>query len=161
MTTRFCGPEEAKDIAEMARAIWMDYYPPIVGRDDTEYILDKFQSEEAIRRQIADGYLYSFIMDGGERAGYFCILPDGDSLFISKLYVSKGRRGRGLGSRTLDDILEKGRMLGKKRAYVRVNKDNRKSIEIYLHKGFTVAREETVDIGGGFFLYDLIAERPL
>ncbi|MCL2032505.1 MAG: GNAT family N-acetyltransferase [Methanomassiliicoccaceae archaeon] len=155
---RFCGTDEAKELAEMARNIWMEHYPTIIGMDDTEYILGRFQTEEAIRQQIGDGYLYSFIMAGDTKAGYFCIVPESDSLLISKFYISKEFRGKGLGSGTLDDILEKGRMLKKKKVRIRVNKDNVSSIDIYLHKGFKIVRDETVDIGGGHFMYDRIAE---
>ncbi|MDR1404790.1 MAG: GNAT family N-acetyltransferase [Candidatus Methanoplasma sp.] len=155
---RFCDTDEAKELARMAREIWMDYFPSIVGKDATEYIMNLTQSEEAIRQQILDGSLYYFITECSEKAGYICIRPEGDSLFISKVYVSKKFRGKGLGSKALNEVLEKGKAMKMKKAYLRVNKNNALAIGIYMHKGFVTVREEKLDIGNGFFMDDCVME---
>ena len=154
----FCGADDAKELSEMAWDIWTDYYGTIITGDDIEYILRTFQTEEAIRKQISDGSLYSFIMDGGVKAGYLCIVPEGDSLFMSKLYVSKEFRGRGLGSKALDEIVKEGKALNVNRIYLMVNRHNLPSIEIYKHKGFTITRAEKKDIGNGYFMDDYLME---
>jgi len=154
----FCDADEAKELSEMAWNIWTDYYSTIITGDDIEYILNTFQTEEAIREQIHDGYLYSYITDGGAKAGYLCIRPEGDSLFMSKLYVAKEFRGRGLGSKALDEIIEKGRALNVKRIYLLVNKHNLPSIEVYKHKGFIIVKAEKKDIGNGYFMDDYLME---
>ena len=155
---KFCGIDEAKELADMAREIWMEYYSTFLDTDLPRYVVTTFQSEEAIRQQIRDGYLYSFIMVGDKKAGYFCIVPEGDSLFMSKLYILKDLRGKGFGSRTLDEIIEKGREMRMKRVYLRVNKENGPSIGIYSHKGFVVAEALKEEIGDGFFLDDYLME---
>lgn len=142
----------------MAWDIWIEHYTTFIAKEEIEYILNITQTEKAIRKQIKDGYLYSFIMDGPSKAGYFAILPEGDSLFISKYYVSKKYRGNGLGSKAMDEILEKGRALGMKKAYLHVNKNNVSSINVYKHKGFVIAKAEKTDIGSGFFLDDYVME---
>ena len=157
-TMRFCGTDDAKELAAMANDIWTEYYSTFFDTELPRYFLGRFQSEEAIRQQIKDGYLYSFIKDGGEKAGYFAILPKGDSLFLSKLYISKDFRGKGLGSRTLDEVLERGRAMKMRRVYLRVNKDNTPSRDIYLHKGFVIAEDIVEPIEDGFVLDDYLME---
>ncbi|MDR3074885.1 MAG: GNAT family N-acetyltransferase [Candidatus Methanoplasma sp.] len=154
----FCETDEAKELADLARDIWMGYFPSIIGSDATRYILDMIQSEDAIKQQMNDGYIYFFITENGKRAGYLCIRPDGDSLFLSKIYLSDGFRGRGLGSKTLDEVLRRGKELRAKRVFLRVNKQNSPAIGIYKHKGFIIVGEEKQDIGNGFFMDDYTME---
>ena len=42
--------------------------------------------------------------------------------------------------------------------YLTVNRHNTHAYEVYLHKGFTVIREEVNDIGFGFVMDDYIME---
>jgi len=149
-----CSADDAGDLSKMAWDIWMDYYPSVVRGDNIEYILNKFQSEEAIRQQMLDGCIYSYIMDGGVKAGYFCVIPQGDSLYISKFYVAKDHRGKGLGSRAMDEILEMGMKMRAKKAYLTVNKYNAASIDIYKHRGFIITGGDKIDIGDGFYMDD-------
>jgi len=158
---RYCGADEAKELSEMAIDIWMDYYSGFIDADMVEYIVRRFQSVEAIKQQIKDGYLYWFIMNGNERAGYACVVPEKDSLFMSKLYVSKQFRGSGLGSETMDEILEIGRKMGKKKVYLRVNKHNASSIEFYKRKGFVITKSLKEDLGSGYYLDDYFMEHIL
>jgi len=153
-----CDINDAKDLSKMAWDIWMDYYPPIVVGDNIEYILNKFQTEDAIKQQIRNGHLYYYIMDGDEKAGYYSIHPEGDSLYISKYYVAKEFRGKGLGSKAMDEILEKGRELGMKKAYLNVNRHNAPAISVYEHKGFVIVRANKIDIGDGYFMDDYLME---
>ncbi|NCA83730.1 MAG: GNAT family N-acetyltransferase, partial [Opitutae bacterium] len=46
-------------VAALAREIWTQHYVPIIGAAQVEYMLEKFQSAEAIARQLAgEGYEY-------------------------------------------------------------------------------------------------------
>jgi len=154
----YCKISDAKELSEMAWDIWMEHYSTFLDPELPRHVLTRFQSEDAIKEQILNGHLYWFIMSGDEKAGYACIVPEGDSLFMSKYYVSKEFRGKGLGSKTMDEIIKKGREMNVKRIYLRVNKNNRSSIDIYKHKGFVIARALEEDIGDGFFLDDYIME---
>jgi ribosomal protein S18 acetylase RimI-like enzyme len=151
---RFCDVDEAKGLADMAWEIWMDYYTEFLDRGMVEHVVKMAQSEEAIKQQIRAGHLYSYIMDGDAKAGYLCIVPEGGSLYISKFYLSKGFRGKGLGSKAMDDILGRGRAMKMEKAYLRANKNNKPSIEFYKRKGFVIAEAILEDAGGGFFLDD-------
>jgi diamine N-acetyltransferase len=40
--------EQIAEVARRAREIWLDHYVPIIGREQVDYMLDKFQSERAV-----------------------------------------------------------------------------------------------------------------
>ena len=46
------NPDQIKAIVEMAKEIWTEHYTPIIGKDQVDYMLDKFQSNDAISGQI-------------------------------------------------------------------------------------------------------------
>jgi ribosomal protein S18 acetylase RimI-like enzyme len=155
---RPCSIDDAKELSEMAWDIWMEYYPSVVRGDNIEYILNKFQTEEAIRQQILDGYVYFFILDGDIKAGYASFQPRGDALYISKYYVSKDFRGKGLGSKAMEYMVEKGKEMKMRKAFLNVNRFNTLSINVYEHLGFVIVKEDKIDIGDGYFMDDYLME---
>jgi ribosomal protein S18 acetylase RimI-like enzyme len=159
MTLMFADRSDADELAAMAGEIWRGYFPDIIGADQTEYMIGKFQTADAILGQMDDGFRYGFITDDGRKAGYFAFRPEEDALFMGRLYVLEGFRGRGLGSRTLQGMLEIGRELGVRRMYLRVNVNNLSAIAAYERNGFTVAEADSVlDIGEGYVMHDHIYE---
>lgn len=156
MTLTFANPSEAREIAVMANAIWHDCFKGIISLDQINYMIIKFQSAKAITQQMESGYQYGFIFDGSAKAGYFALVPEEDSLFMSKLYLKKEFRGKGLGSDALQEMLSIGRNLGKKRVYLRVNVGNAAAIKTYEKNGFVRQHNEKTDIGNGFIMDDYV-----
>ena len=67
-------PEEIPFLAELAAEIWRQHFPPIIGAEMVEYMLEKFQSETAIRRQTTEeGVHYYFIKFDGQTVGYMAM----------------------------------------------------------------------------------------
>lgn len=155
---RFANIDDAAEIAKLAEEIWTEYFPTIIDREEAVYILNKIQSEDSIREQMNDGYLYSFIEVDGKRIGYICIRPEDDALLMSKLYVIKDFRGKGIGSRMLDEILNKGREMNVSKTYLRVNRNNALAMRAYKAKGFVIVKEEKLDLGNGFYMDDYLME---
>jgi len=155
---KFCEYDEAEDLAEMAKEIWTEYYSTFPDRSLPDYVVKRFQSEMAIKQQMHDGFVYCYITENDAKAGYFCLLIEGDSLFLSRLFLLKDFRGRGLGSGAIDMILEWAKKTKMKRVYLRVYRQNTSALDIYTHKGFKIIEERREDIGDGFHLDDLIME---
>ncbi len=61
-------------LEEIAYRIWHEHYEPIIGKSQVDYMLSNFQSAEAIKKQIAEGYKYFLIQFKDEDAGYFAVL---------------------------------------------------------------------------------------
>ena len=86
-------------MADLAREIWQEHYAAIIGQAQVDYMLDNFQSAAAIAQQMRQGYRYFMVMDGGQPCGYIALVADAaaGSMLLSKIYVRRAGRGRGLG----------------------------------------------------------------
>jgi len=86
-----------KALAALAHEIWNEYFPCILEQGQIDYMVEKFQSHEAISRQISEeGYRYFLLREEGDTAGYAGICPRDGKLFLSKLYLRRQFRGRSL-----------------------------------------------------------------
>lgn len=81
------GQEMINTTAKLANEIWHQHFTPIIGIDQVEYMIDKFQSVPALTKQLEEGYEYFLILSDGKPAGYSGIHVKENSLFLSKLYV--------------------------------------------------------------------------
>ena len=137
MATIFKLVETEDDIritVAIAEETWTEYYTPIIGKEQVDYMLKTYQSEEAIKKQITnEGYRYYLIELNGTPAGYFGIKDEGTYLFLSKLYVMREFRKHKLASNALVFIKT---LTRKKSVRLTVNKNNTASINVYHHWGF-------------------------
>lgn len=92
--------EQLQQIAVLADTIWHEHFTSIIGTAQVEYMLDKFQSFPALKRQLTDGYEYYQIFDNTDFCGYCGIHPQDGKLFLSKLYLKKEARGRHFATQT-------------------------------------------------------------
>ena len=93
----------------------------------------------------------------GDAHGYIGLQPQGNTLFLSKLYLQKQARGKGIARQALDMMREICREKGLSSIYLTVNKHN-SSKQVYEALGFKTTREEVTDIGNGFVMDDYIME---
>ena len=151
--------EQIRQIADLARIIWNEHFTPIIGKDQVDYMVEKFQSYPALKKQLDDGYEYYQIFNSGEFCGYTGIHPGEDGrLFLSKLYIRKDHRGRHLATRVFDFLTDLCRERGYSAVWLTCNKHNNNSLGIYRHLGFQTIDTQEADIGGGFIMDDYIME---
>jgi len=156
------SPSDARRIAGMAREIWTEVYVDLIGAEQTEYMLRMFQDEGPVARQMAsEGHLYFVIREDGEDAGYMDIVPQEGLLYLSKMYVRKPFRRRGLAAAALERADEEGLSRGLSSIYVRANRMNSRAIAAYERLGFRTWYYDRSDIGGGFFMDDRVMIRDL
>lgn len=148
-------------VADLAYTIWTDHYTPIIGASQVAYMLDKFQSIKAIKKQIDDGYSYYLIKSEGNNVGYFSFSWTDDFLFLSKFYVLKTQRGTGLGKEALLFIEQKVKNLNLTKIRLTVNKYNSKSITAYQKMGFVTIDSIVQDIGNGYVMDDYVLEKKI
>ena len=154
------SPEQIAAVAALARETWMQHYVPIIGAAQVAYMLAKFQSAEAIARQIAaEGYEYYL----APNEGYLALVPEPakKSLLLSKIYVKAARRGTGLGRAMVTFAETRGVELGCRELWLTVNRNNAGSIAFYERLGFRKTREVATDIGGGFVMDDWWMAKPV
>lgn len=147
---------QISDVAHLAREIWEEHYVPIVGQEQIDYMLDKFQSERAIAEQLAGAHEYYIVIHDGKSVGYTAVVPNLSeaTLMISKIYVKKSVRGRGLGRKMLEFVENLCRKRQIETIWLTVNKNNLLSIAWYSRMGFTNTGSTLQEIGGGFVMDD-------
>ncbi|SLN76072.1 GNAT family N-acetyltransferase [Roseisalinus antarcticus] len=155
------APARAEDeiarIAELARDIWVDHYEPIIGLGQVTYMLETFQSAEAIGAAIAaDEAQYFLIRSAGRDMGYLAFRIDPDALFLSKIYVLAAERGRGLGKRALGFVRDRAKAEGLDQITLTVNKNNTGAIAAYEAAGFRLTDDIVTDIGAGYVMDDYV-----
>lgn len=148
--------DDIKELATLGNSIWREHYEDIISESQIDYMLNKFQSEKAIKEQIKDGYEYYFIKEDLTSVGYFGIQKRPESLFLSKLYIQKEHRSKGYGKKAFNFIKQKCKDMGLNKITLTVNKNNSDSIAIYEKFGFKKTDSVVSDIGDGFVMDDYI-----
>ena len=161
--TKFADNLESitKTIAALADEIWREHYTSIIGEAQVEYMLAKFQSAEQICEDIKhNGYIYFTAenINSGDMIGYCANQPKEDYLLLSKLYVRKDYRGKGIARGFLDEVSTLCREYGFDKIRLTVNKYNTNSIAAYKKMGFEIIDSVETDIGGGFIMDDYVME---
>lgn len=150
---------QVREIADLAKVIWNEHFTPIIGKDQVDYMVEKFQSYPALKEQISEEYEYYQIFSGGEFCGYTGIHPGEDNrLFLSKLYLKKESRGHHLATGAFSFLKEICRERGYSAIWLTCNKHNGNSLGVYRHFGFEIVDTQEADIGGGFIMDDYIME---
>ncbi len=57
-------PQQIDAVAGLAHEIWYEYYVPLIGRAQVDYMVAKFQSSGAVAEQLREGYEYFLIERG-------------------------------------------------------------------------------------------------
>lgn len=171
--------QQLESLADLAGEIWREYWPALIGKGQTEYMIEQFQSLPAMQKGIADqGYRYWFIADdemddgsddGGSHAPWGPIVgytggyvePETNRFFISKIYLLQSARGRGYCSKTIAFYEELCRHEGLSAMYLTVNKHNELGIRAYLGKGFETIDAVETDIGEGYVMDDFIMQKEV
>jgi len=147
---------EIHDIAVLAEEIWHEHFTDIIGEEQVNYMVDKFQSYPALKEQIQNGYEYYQIHSGSTMAGYTGVHEDDGALFLSKLYIKKDCRGQHLASEAFRYLISLCRERGLSRIWLTCNKHNANTLAVYSHLGFSITDEQVADIGNGFVMDDYI-----
>lgn len=173
------------ELAALAHDIWFEYWPQFIGEDQTRYMVEMFQSKDAMAHDIAEhGYEYFFAIDeAGKTVGYVGVAPERfagneddpaasahgeaitalypDRLFISKVYLLAEERGKHYASQILELLADHARELGLQGMYLTVNKGNELGIRAYKGNGFDIIESVEADIGNGFVMDDHIMACPV
>lgn len=154
------------EIEEAANYVWHNYYKEIYSKEQIEYMLKKFQSKEAVKKQMSEGYLYYMLMCDENFAGYLCIQIQSDCIFISRLYIKPEYRRQGLSKRLIahvDSIFssKENELNHIKKLKLNVERKNIFAINVYEHLGFKRVRSVDTDIGKGFLCKEFVMERKV
>jgi ribosomal protein S18 acetylase RimI-like enzyme len=150
-----------QELSALATEILKEHYEPIVGAEQNDYMLRMFQSVPAITEQLQNGYQYYFVCDAtGKKVGFIAFYPRGGDLYLSKFYLHKTQRGKGIAKDMLQFVIGQAKENGLSSITLNVNKKNNATFA-YEKLGFTKIGEEKNNIGNGFFMDDFIYAYPI
>ncbi len=155
--------KEIESISVLAREIWTEYFVPIIGIEQVNYMLEKFQSIDAISAQIDKGYEYFVAKHKEHSIGYLGLVPEIENrrMMISKIYSRLEFRGKGVGKELFRFVEDKALTADIATLWLTVNRFNHSSVSWYLYHGFEIVGEEKKDIGDGYFMDDFIMEKTV
>jgi len=148
-------------VESLAREIWTEHYISIIGIEQVDYMLNRFQSRQAIREQIRGGALYFLMKEDNEFIGYIAVQPKGADLFLSKIYVRSSRRNKGQGKKAVCFAEKLAQEKGLRKIVLTVNKNNVNAIKAYEKMGFRNIGPLVQDIGNDFVMDDYIMEKTV
>lgn len=180
MTTASFVPvtiEQQELLAAIAEEIWQEYWPARIGQGQTDYMIEQFQSLDAIKRQMAtENYEYWFLtvpasacdesnswrldedtaiigFTGGHDE------PETNRFFISKIYLLACERGKHYATQVIAFYTTLCQERSFRAMYLTVNKYNEMGIRAYEAKGFETIECVETDIGHGYIMDDYIMEK--
>ncbi|MCL1862293.1 MAG: GNAT family N-acetyltransferase [Defluviitaleaceae bacterium] len=147
-------------VSALAGEIWREHYTPIIGIEQVEYMLEKFQSSEQIYEDITqNNHIYFTFKDCSKNIVAYCaVFLQADHVFLSKLYIHSDFRNKGIARGFLNEAIRLGKSHGLDKICLTVNKDNGGAISAYKKMGFKIVSSCKKDIGGGFFMDDYVME---
>lgn len=151
---------DIKRIADCAVDVWHDTFDNLLACGQVDYMIEMFQSFEAIKNCIADnGYEYYIAESGKNIVGYCGVKPEPESqkLFISKIYVHPKFQRNGIAT-SFFNLLKTIYGNDFKTFYLTVNKHNDRAISVYKKWNFKIADSVVSDIGNGYVMDDYIME---
>ncbi len=148
-------------VESLAKEIWTEHYVPIIGREQVHYMIDRFQSTQAISEQIKSGSLYFLIEKDNHFIGYIGVRQKDDELFLSKIYIKSSKRGGGYGKKAIEFTEQLAREKGLKKIVLTVNKKNINTIRAYEKMGFKNLGSIVQEIGNGFIMDDYKMEKTV
>jgi diamine N-acetyltransferase len=161
-TIRNASVEDIPAIQLITYQSWPDAYKKIIPAAQIIYMMDLIYSTQALEKQMNSDH-QQFIL------AYECTNPVAFAAFsetekniykLHKLYALPNQQGKGLGKLLINHIIEEIKKLDATALRLNVNRYN-KAKNFYEHLGFTVIKEEDIDIGEGYFMNDYVMEKKL
>jgi diamine N-acetyltransferase len=159
MQIKKAGKEHIATIQQLAELIWPEAYGKIISTEQLRYMLDLIYSETALTAQIVKGHQFILAIENNEAIGFASFSQKNDdeptTFRLHKIYVLPNVPTKGIGSLLLSYVCNESIKQGATLLELNVNKYN-PAMQFYLKKGFTVLRDEVIDIGEGYVMDDYV-----
>ena len=147
-------------VIELTKKIWPVAYGTILSKAQLDYMIQKFYNETALQELIQKGHIFYLAQDEKENYVGFVsyeINSVPDKTKIHKIYVLPETQGTGLGRQFFELVKEKAKENNQKAIFLNVNKYNN-ALHFYTRLGFTIIKDEVIDIGEGYVMDDYVME---
>lgn len=147
-------------IIELTKKIWPVAYGTILSKAQLDYMIDRFYNENVLSQLMDKGHVFYLAQDENENfVGFlsFEINSAPHKTKIHKIYVLPEIQGTGLGKQFFELVKEKAKENNQKAIFLNVNKYNN-AFHFYTKLGFTIIKDEVIDIGEGYVMDDYVME---
>lgn len=160
ITVREASAEDIALIRELAHATWPVSYKDIITDEQISYMLNLIYSEAALIDQVMVlKHQFLIALENDRPVGFASYSPkpnDDEGIFrLNKLYLLPDQQGKGSGKILLQHVIDHAKEGGATSLELNVNKEN-PAIGFYKKNGFSITREEVLDIGNDFVMDDFI-----
>ena len=155
------GIKDIPLIRQLTNAVWPQTYADILTPEQTAYMINMMYSEASLLHQMnTQHHRFIIAFDDDEPVGFASWSPTADKKIyrLHKIYVLQNQQGKGTGKKLIEHIAEAIRPVGATILELNVNRFN-KAKEFYIRQGFTVARQENIAIGNGYFMNAYVMQK--
>jgi diamine N-acetyltransferase len=156
--------EDIATIQELAEIVWPEAYGKIISAEQLRYMLNLIYSETSLEAQIEKGHQFILAIENNEAVGFASFSQKSDieptTFRLHKIYVLPDVPTKGIGSFLLSYVCNESVTQGATLLELNVNKYN-SAMQFYHKKGFTVLRDEVIDIGEGYVMDDYVMVKKL
>lgn len=169
LSIRQATPEDIPLIRQLTDVIWPATYETILSGEQIEYMLEMMYSSESLKKQMEELH-HQFLLcyDDDQAVGFASYSPIEQNIYkLHKIYVLPNQQGKGIGkfvvAHIIDAIRPQGEVSPKAAAValdLNVNRTN-PAKTFYERLGFSVIREEDIDIGCGYWMNDFVMRKEI
>ena len=145
-------------IKDLAFTIWPSTYGEILSSEQLNYMLDNFYSIENLSNQIDKGQVFELLFEDSNVVGFVAYELNCNKtglLKIHKIYLLPETQGKGFGKFMIDKVIKIAKSNQQKGVFLNVNKYNNAQF-FYEKLGFTITKDEVIDIGNDYVMDDYV-----
>ena len=152
-------------IFELAHTIWPHTYAEILSKEQISYMLDLMYSKKVLRHSIENNEQNFYLLFEERDAIGFLSIQQKEGILpitykLNKIYIHQSKQGKGYGKLLIDFTEKEIKQNGAKILELNVNRNN-KALAFYKKLGFSIIREEDIDIGQGFLMEDYVMQKEV
>ena len=157
---REVSEEDLWQVRDLAFHIFPVTYQDIVEPGQIDYMMDLIYSPESLVEQWDSGQNFLIIYSEEIPVGFasYTRLNEEGDFKLNKIYMENSLQGKGLGKWLLNDVISRVKSEGGIVLQLNVNRHN-KARNFYEKMGFSLLKEDLIDIGGGYFMDDFVMEK--
>lgn len=153
-----------KTIQEIAYQSWPDTYGAILSKEQIDYMLNLFYSEETLNENLNNkGHRFILVFEDAVCLGFASYehnYLNKNGTRLHKIYLLPEAKGKGAGKLLIDTIENLARENQSIALSLNVNRSN-KALTFYQKIGFTVVSEEDIELDFGYIMEDFKMEKLL
>lgn len=155
---------DIKQIQNIVHITWPITYGEILSKEQLDYMLDLFYSDEALKLQYnKKEQLFYMIYESETNLGFIGIEHNYNGKTVTKIhkiYLLPETQGKGIGKKVIDEIAELALENNSTALVLNVNRFN-SALGFYKKIGFEVVDEVNIEIGHGYLMEDYVMEKIL